>query len=86
MIKKLLHIIKGWSKRWGIISVSKAEEKLADLRLKECKYCAFSSESKVLNIINGKALYEKQLVCTKCTCPVYQKTIVVNESCPINKW
>lgn len=86
MIKKLAHILIGWGKRFGILQTSKAEEKLAELRLKICGPCGYSKESKVLKILNGHATYEAQLQCTKCGCPCWEKAIVVDEECPIKRW
>jgi hypothetical protein len=86
MVKKIGHIILGWGKRLGLISVSKAEEKLADLRLQVCGKCTYAEKSRALRILNGSAEYENQLKCSLCSCPCYEKTIVVDEECPISKW
>jgi hypothetical protein len=85
-VKKLFNILTGWGKRFGILQTSKAEEKLAELRLSICKACSYSEESKVLKILNGNVNYEAQLKCTKCTCPCWEKAIVVDEKCPIKNW
>lgn len=85
-MKKVFHILKGWGKAMGIVSISRAEEKLSDLRLGICNICQFSEESKVLSIINGEDRYENILKCTKCGCPCVEKTLVVDEQCPIRKW
>lgn len=86
MIRKLMHILTGWGKRFGFIPVSKAEVKLADLRMKECGKCDNAKASKMLEIINGNASYENRIFCTICKCPCYEKTIVTDEYCPIGKW
>lgn len=86
MIRKIRHIVIGWGKRLGFLPTSKAEVELAALRMKQCGKCAYSKESKVLRILNGRAEYEHQLGCMKCGCPCYEKTIVVDERCPIDKW
>lgn len=85
-MKKLMHILKGWSKRMGFISVSTAEEKMAELRLAICKDCPESEEKKILKILNGHADYERSLACTICHCPCWEKSIIVDEFCPLKKW
>lgn len=86
MLKRFFHILKGWGKSMGILSVSTAGKKLSDLRLSICKNCPESSTSKVLELLNGSANYVNELKCNKCTCPCLQKTLVIDEKCPIGKW
>lgn len=85
-MKKVFHILIGWGKWIGIISVSKAEKKLSTLRLSICKICEHSVESRVLDIINGDMEEVDCLKCTKCKCPCLQKSMVVGEKCPVKKW
>ena len=85
-MRKVSRILKGWGKRLGILSVSTAEAKLSALRLKQCMKCQWSETSKMLEIMNGHANYENRLVCGKCKCPCLQKSLVVDEYCPINVW
>jgi len=82
----LLHILKGWGKAMGVIPRSKAEDKLSALRLKECGKCEHSKSVKLLEFLNGKANYEHRLQCSKCGCPCLEKSLVVDETCPIAKW
>lgn len=86
MIKKVKHILLGWCKRAGLLPVSEAEEKLAQLRLNICAGCRYHKTSQVLEIVNGNAEEVNMLYCKKCTCPCYQKTIVVKEKCPMKFW
>lgn len=86
MIRKLMHIVKGWSMAWGIVKTSTAEAKLSELRLKICGTCPYSTSSKILEILNGNANYEYRLQCTKCSCPCLEKSLIVDETCPIMKW
>lgn len=79
-------IITGWAKSLGILPTSEAEEKLSSLRLEQCMKCPFSKISKVLELMNGQAKYENAIVCNKCGCPSKQKTLVVREKCPVNRW
>lgn len=73
-------------KRWGIISTSKAEEKLSDLRLSICNLCEYAEESKVLKVLHGDIGEVATLKCTKCKCPCLEKSLVVDERCPEYKW
>lgn len=86
MLKKIKHILIGWLKAYGWLPSSAAEKKLSQLRLKQCSGCIYADESKVLKLLQGKASYEKALYCTKCVCPADQKSLVVDENCPIGKW
>lgn len=85
-MKKLAHIILGWGKALGIIQVTSAELKLSQLRMKICSKCELSKPSKTLKILNNSAEYEHSLKCIKCTCPCLEKSLVVDEKCPIGKW
>lgn len=85
-MKKIFHILKGWGKALGILSVSNAEKELSDLRMKICGKCDRSKPIKVLEIINGKPVYEHRLKCNECGCPCLEKSLVVDEHCKIGKW
>jgi hypothetical protein len=86
MRRRIRHIIIGWAKKYGWLPTSKAEEKLSELRMAHCIKCPFSEESKVLKLLNGNVNYEREIYCTKCHCPCEQKSLVVDESCPMKKW
>lgn len=85
-MKKFIHILKGWSKALGIISTTKAEAKLSEMRLRICRFCDHAKRKKVLQVINDEAIYEHSLLCEKCKCPCLEKSLVVDESCPLSKW
>lgn len=85
-MKKIIHILIGWAKVFGWIKTSTAEKKLSDLRLSICKICEYAEESRVLDMINGDMQEVDCLKCTKCKCPCLQKSLVVDELCPIKKW
>ena len=72
--------------KFGIIPTSPAEAKLSELRLTICANCPFMGKSNVLRIINGNVSNEAEMYCTKCSCPCIEKTLVVDESCPIKNW
>lgn len=85
-MKKIFHILKGWGKAFGIVPISTAERKLSDLRLNICGICQHSKASKVLYIFNDKADYKNQLQCSICKCPCLEKSLVIDEKCPLDKW
>jgi hypothetical protein len=85
-MKKIFNILKGWAKAFGILNVSLAEKKLSILRLQLCKGCDKATESKVIEIMNGNDIYEHSLKCTMCGCPCLEKSLVVDEQCPLYKW
>lgn len=85
-MKKLIHILKGWLKVWGILSTSMAEKKLSELRLKQCAGCEQAKMSDVLELINGDLEYVNTIFCNACTCPCLQKSLVTEEKCPLGKW
>lgn len=86
MLRKVVHIITGWAKKYKIIETTPAEQKLSELRLKICAECPFSKVSKALQIINGEGVYVEGIYCTKCKCPCTQKSLVIGENCPEEKW
>lgn len=86
MLKGIVHIIIGWSRKFGIIETTDELKKLTELRLKICEDCPFSKKSKALRIVNGKGKNVSQLYCTICHCPCEEKALVVDEKCPIGKW
>lgn len=85
-MKKFFHILKGWGKWIGILSTSTAEEKLSELRLSICKICENAEISPVLKMIHGDIEEVDTLKCTKCKCPCLEKSLVVDEQCPVKKW
>lgn len=85
-VKKLIHILTGWGKSLGILSTSSAEAKLSALRIRECMKCDYSEESKVMKPIGDELVDGYELTCKKCRCPCRQKSLVVDEECPIFKW
>lgn len=85
-LKKMFHILKGWGKALGILSVSVPEKKLSDLRMKICMHCFYSKGSKMLELINGHGEYVNTIYCTKCKCPCKEKSLVTDEKCPMGNW
>ncbi len=80
------NILIGWGKSMGALPTSEAETKLSDLRVSICGNCMFSKRSKVLEIIKGEVFKSDTLSCMKCGCPCREKSLVVAEKCPINRW
>jgi hypothetical protein len=86
MAGKVLNILTGWGKAWGILNITPAEHKLSALRMNTCRDCDKAKTSKVLEILNGNAHYSSKMVCSVCHCPCLEKSLVVNEKCPLGKW
>lgn len=85
-MKKLIHIFKGWGKALGFININKAEEKLSEMRLKICAGCELAKAKRVFHFVNDEAVVGYDLFCTKCKCPCVEKSLVVDEECPVGKW
>jgi hypothetical protein len=86
MVRKMIHILTGWARSLGLLSTADPLKKLSELRLKLCGECDFSRSSTTLEIINGTMKKESGLFCTKCHCPCKQKSLVLDETCPIKRW
>jgi hypothetical protein len=85
-MRKVLNIFRGWAKAMGLVQVSKAEAKLSELRLHICEGCDHAEESTVLKFIQGEDHLVYSLKCGKCKCPCLEKSLVVDEQCPVGKW
>lgn len=85
-MKKIMHILTGWGKALGFIRVSTAEAKLSEMRLKICRGCDRAKEKRVFHFVNDEAIVGHDLFCTKCKCPCLQKSLEVDEKCPLSKW
>jgi hypothetical protein len=81
---KLLRIVTGWfrSKVWA----SEQIQRLSRERLRECTGCDDAIESSALKFINGDAEQVKCQKCRHCGCPIVEKSLVENETCPLKKW
>ena len=83
-----IHILKGWFA--SKIFASDTAIDFSKQRLLECENCSFTKSSKILKFINGEANEIDTLVCTGCSknlhCPVVEKSLVKNETCPQKKW
>lgn len=83
---KFLNIIEGWSKSIGLWNVSEETKKVSIARMTICSECPFAEQSEFLKLARGEENKVLSLVCTKCHCPVNEKTLVTGEQCPIKKW
>lgn len=83
---KIKNIFIGWFKKWKLVEVSNAEQKLSELRLKICGRCEKATDNKILELVNDSAVTVHRKYCTECKCPCLQKSLVINENCPIGKW
>lgn len=82
----LRNIIVGWFRRFGLMKTPVDIAVLSKERLWICDNCDYAKTQRILEVINGKAERVNSLQCIKCKCPCLEKTLVREESCPINKW
>ena len=83
---KLSHIIEGWGMSMGLLEIKPADRKRSEERMKVCAACPFAKESSFLKLLKGAAHNMAAIQCTKCSCPVNEKSLVKNETCPEGKW
>ena len=86
MSVNLLHIAEGWGKSLGWLEVSPENQQLSNERMSICAKCPFAKESKFLKLFKGEGKSMKAIYCSRCGCPVNEKTLVTDEKCPENKW
>ena len=82
----LLHVVEGWSKSLGWMEISPENQELSNNRMNVCVTCPFAKQSKFLKLFKGEARDIDAIACSKCGCPVNEKSLVVNEKCPEGKW
>ena len=82
----VLNIIRGWLLGLNWTKRTPEINRLSKERLSVCKVCMHSKSTKVLRVLNGKENYEDSLMCTKCSCPCLEKSLVKQEKCPLKKW
>ena len=70
MVKKLIHIIKGW-----YFKLFNKHEKLANTRISICNKCEYKVHIEMLGDI-----------CDRCGCVLSAKARVKDEYCELNKW
>lgn len=81
---KLQKIIEGWG---SYLFPDPEVEKVAKVRALRCATCDFNKDmldSVLPDILKPKGVTIS--VCTKCYCPIAQKTRSMDETCPINRW
>lgn len=81
---RLQRIVEGWG-NW--IFPNKEVESIAKLRALRCATCDFNKDmldSSLPDILKPKGLSIS--VCTKCYCPIAQKTRSMDSECEIGKW
>lgn len=83
---RLLHIAEGWSKSLGLWEVTNEEAAMSAERMKICAGCDLAKESKFLAFLKGGAFDMQGMYCSSCGCPVNEKSLVVDEQCPVGKW
>lgn len=85
-MSNLTHILEGWGKSLGWLSVDPVTAKMSEERLKICSTCPMAKESKFLKLFRGEGRELDAIYCTGCGCPVNEKSLVPTEKCPQNKW
>jgi hypothetical protein len=85
-MSKLAHILEGWGKSLGWMEVTPDTQALSIERLSICSACPFATESNFLKLLRGEARELSTISCSKCGCPVNEKSLVTNEKCPEEKW
>lgn len=83
-MKKIFHILKGWSRSY-IYSSAKIKQ-LSEERLKVCRDCPFAVEKTFLKILRDDAVEEKKKACKFCGCPIVEKSLVEESCCELNLW
>ena len=86
---RLLNIWEGWSKSIGLVSVSDENKKLALARVKICVACPHAKEMWLKKFIDGilqRDVLGSGIGCSLCHCPVNEKALVKNETCPDGRW
>lgn len=85
----LLKIYEGWTKSLGLQKVSEENKRLAKARVKICIECPFAVEMWLKKFIDGmlqRDIEGSGVGCSKCSCPVNEKALVTNETCPDGRW
>lgn len=85
-LKRIQNIAVGWGRSLGILSIPYTIETLSLKRLSICKECDKAKESKILKVLTSSIEMVDSLQCTECGCPCLEKSLVLGEKCPLNKW
>ena len=86
MSMNLLHIAEGWGKSLGWLDVSPEDQQISIERLKKCATCPLAKQSSFLKLFKGEGRQLDAIYCAGCGCPVNEKSLVREETCPQNKW
>lgn len=82
----LKNIVTGWGKSLGLMEVTPEEQARSIERLEQCAGCPAAERSSFLAFLKGEARDIDAIYCTKCGCPVNEKSLVKEETCPLGKW
>lgn len=86
LICKIPKILKAYARKWGWIKIPVDLQKLSKKRTDICVMCFSSKVSRIVQVVNGTAQFEDSLICTECSCPCVEKSLVISETCPLDKW
>jgi hypothetical protein len=88
-MEQLLKIYEGWTKSLGLVVVNSEDKKLALARVKICVECPHAKEMWLKKFIDGVLKRDELgsgIGCGLCHCPVNEKALVKNETCPDGRW
>ena len=85
----LANIAEGWAKHLGAMEIPEAQKSVARQRVETCIACPYSKEQWLNKFIDGilkKDVAGSGIGCSICGCPINQKALALDETCPKNKW
>lgn len=88
-MNKLWNIYEGWTKSLGLAQVTEEDKRLAKARVLICVSCPYAHEMWIKKFIDGFLQRDdvgSGIGCSVCGCPVNEKALVADESCPKNYW
>lgn len=82
----IMNILTGWGRSMDLLKTPAEIKDMSIERLKICSRCPQAKESKVLMILKDSSEHVDIIKCDQCGCPCNEKSLVVEEKCPLNKW
>ena len=80
------NVLIGWARSLEIMETPQHIKVMSEARLNICASCPESEESKVLMVLKDSTAHVDIIRCKLCSCPCNEKSLVVAENCPLNKW
>lgn len=82
---KLKNIAEGWAKSLGVVEVTAENKVIAINRVQQCIKCRYGQEMWLKKFVDGflqRDVVGSGIGCTLCGCPVNEKALVLDETCP----